>query len=284
MVERGLRAGRDTAEWAHDRADVRAIIKHELAPVFDSRAGDEVNSFPAQRYWTRLSLEGRTSASKIEITNTMKSGSLAVWKVTLYDSASKQSSPFARLVLDSTRWQKASEFGGVEVLRNSRALPRAWLVTEAEDVSGEEALRRIRGESLRQFDPLRTALIEGRPEELAQLRGGALSPESAAHIVKYEPNRIRIETRASMPTVLVVSEIFYPGWEVSVDGQPGRLLLTDYLLRGVALPAGAHKIEMNYSAPAVRNGAVISLLTLMLLFSFVIYAVRPKRLSQHRAR
>jgi uncharacterized membrane protein YfhO len=87
-----------------------------------------------------------------------------------------------------------------------------------------------------------------------------------------------------MPTVLVVSEIFYPGWEVTVDGQPGRLLLTDYLLRGVALPAGAHKIEMNYSAPAVRNGAVISLLTLMLLFSFVIYAVRRKRLSQHRAR
>jgi len=119
---------------------------------------------------------------------------------------------------------------------------------------------------------------------LAQLPGGVLSPESAARIVKYQPNRLTIETSASMPTVLVVSEIFYPGWEVSVDGQPGQLLLTDYLLRGVALPAGAHNIEMNYSAPAARNGAIISGLTLILLFSFVIYAARPKRLSQHRAR
>ena len=88
---------------------------------------------------------------------TMKAGSLAVWKVTLYDSASKQSTPFARLVLDPTHWRTAAEFDGVQVLTNARALPRAWLVTAAEEVDGEEALRRIRGESSSQFDPLRTA-------------------------------------------------------------------------------------------------------------------------------
>ena len=284
IIERVLLAGRDTAEWAHERADVRAVVKHQLAPVFDSRAGDPMNSFSASRYWTRLSLGERTSVSKIEITNTMQSGSLAVWKITLYDAASKQSVPLVRPVLDPTRWQTAAEFEGVLVVRNTRVLPRAWLVAEAESVEGEEALGRIRGESSRQFDPLRTALIEARPEELTQLQGGELSPESAARIVKYEAARLTIETSAPMPTVLVVSEVFYPGWEVSVDGKPGRILLTDYLLRGVVLPAGAHRIEMHYAAPAARNGAIISLLTLMLLSSFVIYSVRLNRLSQHRAR
>ncbi|HEY0099420.1 MAG TPA: hypothetical protein VGB76_10770, partial [Pyrinomonadaceae bacterium] len=68
--------------------------------------------------------------------------------------------------LDATRWQREEEFDGVLVLRNERALPRAWLVGEAEALDGEEALRRIRGESLTAFDPRRTALLEVKPEEL----------------------------------------------------------------------------------------------------------------------
>jgi len=278
VVERRLLAGRDTAEWAHERADVRPVIKHRLAPVFDSRDGDLVNSFPAQRYWTRLSLDGPTSAGEIEISNTMQSGSLAVWKVTLYDAVSGQSTPFTRPVLSPTRWQTAAEFDGVLVLRNTRALPRAWLVAEAEAVDGEEALRRIRDESSYRFDPRRTALLEVRPEELPQLTRGELSPESGARIVKYEANGLTIETSAPTPTLLVVSEIFYPGWEATVDGQSARIFLTDYLLRGVALPAGAHKIEMRYAAPAAHLGAIISVLTLSLLLSLIIYTTRLKRL------
>jgi len=41
--------------------------------------------------------------------------------------------------------------------------------------------------------------------------------------------------------------VFYPGWEVSVDGKPGRILLADYLLSGVVLPAGAHRVKMHYA-------------------------------------
>src|SRR5207237_7056223 len=36
VLERSLRAGADTSEWAHERADVRAVVKHRLAPVFDT--------------------------------------------------------------------------------------------------------------------------------------------------------------------------------------------------------------------------------------------------------
>ncbi|HEV7903707.1 MAG TPA: hypothetical protein VGO96_07700, partial [Pyrinomonadaceae bacterium] len=74
-----------------------------------------------------------------------------------------------RAALDATRWQMEEEFDGVVVLRNLRAQPRAWLVGEAEAVDGEEALRRIRGESKRAFDPRRTALLEVKPEELPAL-------------------------------------------------------------------------------------------------------------------
>jgi len=70
--------------------------------------------------------------------------------------------------------------------------------------------------------------------------------------------------------------MFYPGWEAMVDGRPTHILLTDYLLRGVSLPAGKHTIEMRYQAPAARNGALISALTLCLLAGFGFYARRKR--------
>jgi len=272
VIERELLAGRDTAEWAHERADIRALMKHGLAPVFDSRAGDAANSFPAQRYWTRIPLDARTAISRIEITNSHESASLAIWKATLYDSASKQSVPLMPPVLDPKRWQTAADFIGVVVLRNERALPRAWLVAEAEAVDGEEALRRIRGVSKQPFDPRRTALVEIRADDLPGLPGGELAAGSGVRITSYQSNRLVIETNATTPTVLVVSEIFYPGWEATVDGQRAQILPTDYLLRGVALSAGAHQIEMHYAAPAARNGGIISGLTLLLVMGIAIYA------------
>ena len=184
-------------------------------------------------------------------------------------------------VMASGRWEAAHAEENVVVLRNTRALPRAWLVTHAEAVDGEEALRRIRGDEANDgandFDPRRTALIEVAPSELHALTGGELVAGSGASVVSYDPNRITIETKADRPTVLVVSEIFYPGWEATVDGQPAPIHLTNYLLRGVYLQAGAHRVEMRYRAPALRNGALISVVTLSLLCALGVYARRARR-------
>lgn len=285
-IERSLRAGVDTAEWAHERPDVHASLKHALAPVFDSVAGDAANSYPANRYWTRLPLGARAKVTRVEITNVTETASLALWKATLYDAADEQSTPLTNQPgpsLDLARWQTVAEFDGVIVLRNTRPLPRAWLVTEAEALDGEEALRRIRGEGAIMFDPRRTALLEVKPTELPPLPGGDISPQSTARITSYQPNHLVIETSASTTTVLVVSEIFYPGWAASVDGQPTPINLTDYVLRGVALPAGQHKVEMRYTAPAARNGAIISALTLLLLCALAVYARRQGRTRKESA-
>jgi Bacterial membrane protein YfhO len=273
-----LRAGRETSEWAHERADVKPVIKHRLAPVFDQRPGDATNSFSACRYWTRFTVNPRQQVNGVEITNVTQASTLALWKVTLHDSLIGHSAPLtqnpARLALENTRWQTAFESAGVFVLQNLRALPRAWLVSEAEAVDGEEALRRIQGESSHQFDPRRTALLEAKPNELPELPGGELTPESQARITSYEPGRVQIETNAPKATVLVVSEIFYPSWQAKVDGQPALILLTDYLLRGVSLPPGQHRVEMRYAAPAARAGVIISGCAVALLSALFFYQRR----------
>jgi hypothetical protein len=283
-IERGLRAGVDTAEWAHERADVRGAMQHALAPVFDEVPGDATNSFSARRYWTRLMLGAHSSVSRIEIENVAPQAALALWKATLYDATARRSTlltnePAAIAALDAARWQVAAEMDGVLILRNLRSCPRAWLVAEAEAVDGEEALRRISGASPREFDPRRTALLEVSPGELPQLPGAGLTWEHmTAHVSTYEPSHLVIDTDALAPTVLVVSEIFYPGWAATVDGQPARILLTDYLLRGVALPPGRHRVEMRYTAPAARGGAIISACTLLLLGGLFVYSRRRSHL------
>jgi hypothetical protein len=174
----------------------------------------------------------------------------------------------------SDNWQPVYENQGTLIMRNTRALPRAWLVAEAQSVRGEVALSRIRGETAPDFDPRRTALLEVAPQELPNLPGGELRPGSTARIVTYEPNRLAVETNAPTPTVLIVSELFYPGWEATIDQRPARISLTDYLLRGVAVPAGEHKVEMRYTAPAARNGALISSCTLILLGALLVHQQR----------
>ena len=268
-IELSLRAGIDTAEWAHERADVRAAIKHRLAPIFDQLPGDNTNSFLANRYLTRLPLGRSAKVVRVEVTNLTGGQTVALWKASLFDSTNGSSRPVQHF--DWNRWQEVYNQNGALVLRNQRALPRAWLVAEVESVDAAEALRRIRGESAQVFDPRRTALLEVPPAELPQLSGGQLAADSSARITSYQNNHLRIETSAATPTVLVVSEMFYSGWQGTIDGQPARIFVTDYLLRGVAVPAGKHVVEMRYRAPAARNGLIVSGVALVLLVAIAIY-------------
>jgi len=204
---------------------------------------------------------------------------VGIWHASLFDSKTQTSTqlhPF-----DPGRWEIVYDKDGMWVTRNNRALPRAWLVTEAEALNSKQIWRRIRGLSGnlddRPFDPRRTALIEIEPNKLPQLTGRPLSPDSYARVLSYEPNRLTIETNSDQQTVLVVSEIHYPGWVAMLDGAKTPIHQTDFLLRGVVVPAGKHRVEMSYRAPQARNGAIISLLTLGLIGWIAVRARRQSR-------
>ena len=273
--ERELKAGTDTAEWAHDRPDVRQHIKHRLAPIFDTTQLTGENGFPAHRYKATVPLGGRPSVTRVDLVNVSPFARLGIYGAMLVDSTTAStvvlSSPY------SQEWEPVYEKNQTLILHNKRALPRVWLVAEAEAMGGTSALARIRGESDRAFDPRRTALLEVQANELPVLPGGQLAAGSTASLTAYEANHLAIETNSPTATVLVVSEMFYPGWEATVDGQPTKILLTDYLLRGISLPAGQHRVEMRYTAPAARNGAIISVLTLFVLITLAVYAHRQPR-------
>jgi hypothetical protein len=74
----------------------------------------------------------------------------------------------------------------------------------------------------------------------------------------WTPNKITIQ--ANGPGMLVLSEIAYPGWQVSVDGLRSQVQTVDGLLRGVILSPGNHEVAFAFHPVTVYVGAVISLL------------------------
>src|SRR6185312_4235562 len=239
-IERSLVLGRDTAEWSYDRAPVKPLIRHSKPRVFSSRAEDRNDPEPAYKFITSIAFGERMMVDRIEITNVSDKIILLLSHASLYDSATKFSMPLPQY--DLTKWEPVYDENGALILRNRNVLPRAWLVSEAEAVSSDEALRRIKGQGAA-FDPRRTALLEVEQKDLPALPGGYPAADSSAQITRHEANKIIIDTKAPMSTMMILSEVNYPGWIATLDGAEVPIYTADFMLRGVVVPAGSHRIE-----------------------------------------
>lgn len=278
--EHPLRAGVDTAEWAHERPDVRATVRHQRAEVFDSNRAGEPDNFTAYRYWTRIPLTKRLSNAQVRVVNTGDVATIAVWKAALFDlksTATATTSPQS-----AGRWEPVFDENNVVIYQNNRTLARAWLVSEIAATDSERALKIIRGEEEAAFDPRQTALVETNGHPLPSVPGGKLPANASAKIVKSEPHSLTIQTSADQPTFLVVSETAYPGWSATIDGVESPIYVTNYLLRGVALPAGSHRVEMRYTAPWAKAGALVSILSLASVAGLALFSIKVARSHRHR--
>ncbi|MFN0087361.1 MAG: YfhO family protein, partial [Blastocatellia bacterium] len=283
-----LRAGQETAEWAYDRPDVRAVIRHARPPIAESWSGDGPAVFDAHAYRARLPLPANLSACRAARTVRVfvRSGEdlvLSIRRVSFIDSASKQVAPLvvtAMSALDNAdRWRElpdrspAAPYQAFRVFENLRALPRVWLAPRARAAWAGDQLKMIRGE-IPGFDPRAAALVD--PATAERLDPALLGPgdepsdSSQAVIDERRPTRMRVETTARAASILVFSEIDYPGWRVSVDGREADLLRVDYALRGVALPAGSHRVEMIYRPRSLLLGAVVSITTALVMLVLLV--------------
>ncbi len=156
------------------------------------------------------------------------------------------------------------------IYRNPSALPRTWLVTGQEVVpSGSRQLSVVGSAG---FDPRRVVLTGHRLPGLA--RGGS---GGSAHITSYGAERVAITAHADRASELVLSDTFYPGWQVTVNGRPEPISEVDYLLRGVAVPAGTDHIVFTYDPSSFREGWELSLAAAVLLAAAVAWEVVRRR-------
>jgi uncharacterized membrane protein YfhO len=84
-----------------------------------------------------------------------------------------------------------------------------------------------------------------------------------ADITNYTSNYILINATLNKPGLLVLTDSYYPGWNVAVDGKSEEILAADYLFRAVYLDAGTHRIEYTYEPFSFTLGLWICALTLL---------------------
>lgn len=84
-------------------------------------------------------------------------------------------------------------------------------------------------------------------------------------MTKYAPNHLEYDAESSRGGVIVFSEIYYPGWTCTVDGQPTEIGRVDYVLRAVNVKAGKHKIVLDFHPQTVKTTETVAYITLGLL-------------------
>lgn len=157
---------------------------------------------------------------------------------------------------------------------NEFALPRVFLVGRQRTVSGGDAA--LRAVSKLGFDGRRVAITEREVPGLSSVDGGRLRAEGEARLVDYEPERVVASASSTRASLLVLTDIYYPGWKAFLDGRRVPLERVNYLLRGVAVPAGEHRVELRYEPTSFRLGWMISLATALALIGAVLFHFRRR--------
>ncbi len=152
----------------------------------------------------------------------------------------------------------------IDVYENTRALPRAFVVHQAQIKHNvDDILRALTSPG---FDPAATVILEEEPRP-------GFAPATApplpgkAEILAYSEDRIEVSTNLAANGWLVVSNTFYPGWEATTDGKPVPVQLADCALMAIPLAAGRHNVVLAYRPKSIARGKVLSLLGLLLCVS-----------------
>lgn len=164
-----------------------------------------------------------------------------------------------------TKFRHVASLPGHEVFENTEAFPRFFLVHQTRTVATLDEARDLI--LRRAVDLRRTALVD-RKIDVAAADGAA----EEVRTLSYEPNRIEVAVHTASAGLLVLSETYYPGWQAWIDEQPAEIDPTDIALRGIAIPAGAHRVRLEFDPPLFALSLGISLGTAILLaFSAFLY-------------
>jgi hypothetical protein len=124
------------------------------------------------------------------------------------------------------------------LIENRSAIPRAMVYHAWRKASPEETLVVMSAPS---WNPADLTVVSG--EGVPDSTGSGTSP---ARITERTFNRVVAECNAASDGILVLTDKFDPFWKVRVDGAPAELLRCNYLMRGVRVAAGHHKVEFIY--------------------------------------
>ena len=172
---------------------------------------------------------------------------------------------------------------GMHIYENVHAVPDSYIVTEVVRVeSDDEALNAVAHPD---FEPNNQVVLQVRSEdkssfdsELRSIAKSGLKPSptgfaGTAIVANRESSNVSILTDSNVPAILVLTDVWYPGWEATVDGKPATIARANYSFRAICLPQGKHTVEFSYRPKPFYLGCGLALVAQI----FAIYSAMKKR-------
>jgi len=192
----------------------------------------------------------------------------------------------------SKEWTETLDF---EVLRNEQEFPRSWVVHNAralKPVKGlpGESRARDRQEifyardvfwtdpTLTFYDPHEVAWVNR--SDLAAIRpelSGQSPGKSESVSISYpSPQRATLEVTLESPGLVVLSDVYYPGWQLTIDDKPAPIYRVNVMMRGAIVPAGPHRLVYTFAPRSFQVGLIGSIAGLAVWFLLGVLCVfRP---------
>jgi hypothetical protein len=193
-------------------------------------------------------------------------------------AASPEFTAYTANLADGRRWRLERTVAGVQIYENLRALPRAWLARRAATLTPSQIADTIHTSRLPDnslYDPRAVALVEEPVMVDARDAGG----ESQVHWLESGRSLVELETDSSTAALLVLGDQFYPGWIATVDGRAAAVLRTNDIQRGVAVPAGRHRVRFSFRPRSFLAGGAISAISVLALVIFAAMQAGARRVS-----
>jgi len=151
-------------------------------------------------------------------------------------------------------------------IENPEANGHAWFVKELRFVQSPDS----EIVSLYNIDTKSVAILNENAQEAEAKIRKSYPAAGTISLSSYEPNNLIYKTNSPSEEFAVFSEIYYEkGWNAYVDGQLQKHLQTDYVLRGMVVPAGAHTIEFRFEPQVYKTGNSIALIGSIVLLLVV---------------
>ena len=159
--------------------------------------------------------------------------------------------------------------GGQTVpVQNPYAYGNAWFVDQVDYANNaNEEIDKVGKLNLRH-----EAVADTKFKELL----GQSVPQDDTSIVKltqYKPNNLTYEVKSNKGGVVVFSEIYYPGWKATIDGQPAELGRVNYILRALNVKAGSHKVVLDFHPTSLKNTETVAYVGYVVLLLLLIAGI-----------
>lgn len=172
--------------------------------------------------------------------------------------------PFLNLLNAKYFLYRQEKNNPVQIIPNSGYLPRAFLVDSYEVLPDSLAIERLKDPS---FDYRRKVILETQPQDFAAQID--TSTAGTALYKRISADKFRIQVNSTRNSLMLVSEVYFPGWTAKLDGRATRIIRTDVALMSVFVPAGQHVLEFSMHSKYLNLGASITLLSIIVILGII---------------